>query len=225
MTQPFMRAYTQQLVRICHRRGVHAMGGMAAQIPIRGDAARNEVALEKVRADKRREVSDGHDGTWVAHPALVTLAREIFDAGMPGPNQIARQRPECVFSTEALLAVPEGSRTLAGLRRSLRVGVLYLEAWLRGRGCVPLFDVMEDTATAEICRAQIWQWVRHRVSLDDGVEVHPTLVLDLLNEEVRSLPPVEGSRLDDAARLFGDLCTSHHFSEFLTLPAYRWLKE
>ena len=225
MTQPFMRAYTQQLVRICHRRGVHAMGGMAAQIPIKGDAARNAAALEKVRGDKHREVTDGHDGTWVAHPGLVAVAREVFDTGMPTPNQIARQRPECVFGQAELLAVPQGTKTVAGLRHSLRVGVQYLEAWLRGSGCVPLYDVMEDAATAEICRAQIWQWVCHGVTLDDGVPVDAALVQQLLTEEVQALDLPPGSRMEEAARLFSELCTAHRFTEFLTLPAYDRLQE
>jgi len=225
MTQPFMRAYTQQLVRICHRRGVHAMGGMAAQIPIKGDSGRNAAALDKVRGDKRREVEDGHDGTWVAHPGLVGVAREVFDQGMPTPNQIARQRPECSFEQKDLLAVPTGTKTLDGLRHSLRVGVQYLEAWLRGSGCVPLYDVMEDAATAEICRAQVWQWVHHGVTLDDGVRVDAALVQQLLTEEIGALSAHPGSRLDEAARLFSDLCTAHLFTEFLTLPAYDRLQE
>jgi len=225
MTQPFMRAYTRQLVRICHRRGVHAMGGMAAQIPIKSDAVRNAAALQKVRVDKLREVNDGHDGTWVAHPGLVGIARQVFDDLMPGANQISCQRPESVFGRDELLAVPVGTKTLDGLRHSIRVGVQYLEAWLRGHGCVPLYDVMEDAATAEICRAQIWQWVHHRVVLDNGMTVDPALVQQLLTEELNQLPNAEDSRLDEAARLFSELCTTTSFTEFLTLPAYRRLQE
>src|SRR5437870_1718004 len=157
MTAPFMRAYALALIKTCHRRGAPAMGGMAAQIPIKDDPAANEAALAKVRADKLREVTDGHDGTWVAHPGLVPIAKGIFDEHMPGPNQLAKKREDVSVSREDLLGIPEGTRTEAGLRHNLRVGVQYLEAWLRGNGCVPLYNLMEDAATAEISRAQVWQ--------------------------------------------------------------------
>ena len=168
-----MRAYTQLVVRTCHRRGAHAMGGMAAQIPIKRDAEANRVALDMVRADKLREVRDGHDGTWVAHPGLVSIAREVFTEHMTGPNQLGVLREDVQVGSSDLLRVPEGTRTEHGLRWNIRVGVQYLESWLRGTGCVPLYDLMEDAATAEISRTQIWQWLRHGASLDHGGSVTP----------------------------------------------------
>jgi malate synthase len=228
MEQHFLRSYTQLLVKTCHRRGVHAMGGMAAQIPIKNDAARNAVALDKVRADKLREVKDGHDGTWVAHPGLVEEAKKIFDAHMPGLNQLENKREDVTVSADDLLRVPEGKRTDAGLRHNVRVGVQYLEAWLRGLGCVPLYDLMEDAATAEISRAQIWQWIRHGVKTDDGRAVTAERFRAVLDEEVRALGPaaqVEGSRFAEASAIFERLSTSKTFEDFLTLPAYQLLLE
>src|SRR6185295_1199793 len=168
----------------CHRRGAHAMGGMAAFIPIKDDPARSAAALEKVEADKLREVSDGHDGTWVAHPGLVPLTRQVFDTHMPTPNQLHVLREDVSVTADDLLRVPHGTRTEAGLRHSIRVGVQYLEAWLRGLGCVPLYDLMEDAATAEISRTQIWQWIHHGARLDDGRIVTVPLVRGLLDEEM-----------------------------------------
>jgi malate synthase len=222
MEQPFLRAYTQLLVRICHRRGVHAMGGMAAQIPVKGDAEAGRDALERVRADKLREVRDGHDGTWVAHPGLVPLAREIFDAHMPMPNQIHRKREDVKVEAEDLLRPPTGTRTEAGLRRNIDVGVRYLESWLRGTGCVPIDNLMEDAATAEICRAQIWQWVRHGAALDDGRIVTRRLVVGMLDEEMARLgaKPGPATRLSEARALFEQVALSEELLEFLTLPAY-----
>jgi malate synthase len=217
MEQPFLRAYTQLLVKTCHRRGAHAMGGMAAFIPIKDDAQANQAALDKVRADKLREVKDGHDGTWVAHPGLVPLAREVFDAHMPARHQMNVLREDVQASEEDLLRVPQGTRTEAGLRHNIRVGVQYLEAWLRGLGCVPLYNLMEDAATAEICRSQIWQWIRHGAALDDGRTVTAALVERLLEEEMRAF---QGGLFPDARRIFESLCTSPELSEFLTLPAY-----
>jgi malate synthase len=221
MEQPFMRAYTQWLVRTCHRRGAFAMGGMAAQIPIRNDEEANRRALERVTADKEREVRDGHDGTWVAHPGLVPVARAVFDAGMPGPNQLDRLREDVRVTAADLLQVPKGTRTEAGLRRSLGVALRYLAAWTGGLGCVPLDHLMEDAATAEICRAQIWQWVRHGARLDDGRAVTRDLVRALLDDEVRRLPP--GPALEEARDLFEQVSLSEAFVEFLTLPAYERL--
>ncbi|HEV8200373.1 MAG TPA: malate synthase A [Candidatus Polarisedimenticolia bacterium] len=218
MEQPFMRAYTQALVRICHRRGVHAMGGMAAQIPIKNDPVAGEAALAKVRADKEREVRDGHDGTWVAHPGLVPLAREIFDRGMPGPNQIARRRDDVVTREEDLLRPAQGTRTEAGLRRAIVVGLRYLDAWLGGLGCVPLDHLMEDAATAEICRTQIWQWVRHGARLEDGRIVDAALVKAFLAEETGRL-----SLRPDTVPLFEQVALSVPLIDFLTLPAYERL--
>ncbi len=213
MTQPFLAAYTKLVVQTCHRRGVHAMGGMAAQIPIRGDEEANVAALAKVLADKLREVQGGHDGTWVAHPGLVPTALEAFDAHMPGPNQIDHV-PEGEVRTEDLLAVPaDDAITEAGLRTNLRVGTTYLAAWLRGQGCVPIDHLMEDAATAEISRAQVWQWLRHGARLVDGRLVDAALVRDLLNQEAPADAP-------DARALFESLITAEELAEFLTLPAY-----
>jgi len=222
MTQPFLRAYSQLLIQTCHRRGVHAMGGMAAQIP-RKDPEANARALEAVRTDKLREARDGHDGTWVAHPGLVALAREVFDKNMPAPNQIAHLREDVAVTEADLLAVPTGTRTEAGLRHSIRVAVQYLEAWLRGEGCVPLDDLMEDAATAEISRTQVWQWVHHGAALEDGRVVTGALVRDWVGETLADLPMPEGNRFKLAAQLFADLATSEHLSPFLTLAAYPYL--
>ena len=226
MEQPFMRAYTQLLIRTCHRRQVHAMGGMAAQIPIKDDAAANREALERVRADKIREVSDGHDGTWVAHPALVGVARDIFDARMTTPHQIALLRDDVQVTEEDLLRVPEGTRTENGLRHNIRVGVQYLEVWLGGNGCVPLYHLMEDAATAEICRTQIWQWLHHGALLEDGRQLTAELFETTLEEEMTRLRETlgaerfDGGHFTTARRLFQDLSRSDTLQEFLTLPAY-----
>ncbi|HEV8322848.1 MAG TPA: malate synthase A [Myxococcota bacterium] len=227
MEQPFLRAYAQLLVRTCHRRNAHAMGGMAAQIPVKGDPERNERALAKVRADKVREVTDGHDGTWVAHPGLVPVARAIFDEHMPGPNQIATRRREDVRVTAAeLLATPAGPRTVAGLRHDVRVGVQYLESWLRGNGCVPLYDLMEDAATAEISRAQVWQWLRHGAALADADERAAPLDAARLRAVIDDeMGAFSGGRFAEARALFERLCTSETFEEFLTLPAYERLED
>jgi malate synthase len=229
MEQPFLRAYTQLLVKTCHRRGIHAMGGMAAQVPIKDDAERNRAALEKVRADKLREVKDGHDGTWVAHPGLVAVAREVFDAHMPGPNQIHVKREDVEVGAVDLLRVPEGTRTEAGLRHNVRVGVQYLESWLRGAGCVPLYDLMEDAATAEICRTQVWQWLHHRAVLDDGRPLTVERFRRVLDEEMDEIARAlgdrrfHGGRFAEARALFDRLSTSPTLEEFLTVPAYEFL--
>jgi malate synthase len=229
MDQGFLRAYAQLLIKTCHRRGAHAMGGMAAQIPIKGDPAANDAAIDKVIADKRREAGNGHDGTWVAHPGLVPIAREVFDAEMPGPNQLAKRREDVTVGERDLLAVPSGTRTEAGLRWNLRVGVQYLEAWLRGVGCVPLYNLMEDAATAEISRTQIWQWLRHAAKLDDGRIVDAALVSELLASEMAAVRAeigparYDGGRFTDAVALFERLIFSTTFEEFLTVPAYELL--
>jgi malate synthase len=229
MEQPFLRAYTQLLVKTCHRRGIHAMGGMAAQIPIKDDPEASRAAMEKVRADKLREVRDGHDGTWVAHPGLVALAREVFDAHMPTPNQIHVKRDDVHVTAADLLRVPAGRRTEAGLRHNVRVGVQYLESWLRGLGCVPLYDLMEDAATAEISRTQVWQWIRHRATLDDGPPLTVERFRRVLGEEMDTLAQSLGEsrfatgRFPEAAELFDRMSTSETFEEFLTLPAYEYL--
>jgi malate synthase len=222
MTSHFLRNYSLLLIKTCHRREIHAMGGMAAQIPIRDDPAANEAAMEKVRADKLREAGDGHDGTWVAHPGLVAIAKEIFDREMPQPNQIARKRQDVHVSASDLLVVPTGTITEAGLRQDINVGIGYIEAWLRGTGCVPLYHLMEDAATAEISRAQIWQWIRHGAKLEDGRVVDVALCRALLDEELGKLRavPGDGTRYEDAANLFRELIEAEVFPEFLTLPAY-----
>ena len=226
MTQPFMRAYTRLVIRNCHRRGVSAMGGMAAQIPIKGDPARNAAVLARVRDDKLREVQDGHDGTWVAHPGLVSTAIDVFNEHMKGPNQIhSGLQQGLTVSASDLLIPPSGSRTMEGLRHNVRVGVQYLEAWLRGSGCVPLYDLMEDAATAEISRAQVWQWVRHQAVLKNGVDVTPALVTRIIEEEISGLPDIdrEGNQYSRAREIFTHLVLSEELVDFLTLPAYSFL--
>jgi malate synthase len=229
MGSAFLAAYSLKLIQTCHRRGAFAMGGMAAQIPVKGDAAANEAAFAKVRADKEREAANGHDGTWVAHPDLVPVAMEVFDRLMPGSNQLDRLREDAAVSREDLLRVHEGQRTEAGLRENIRVGVQYIEAWLRGKGAVPLYNLMEDAATAEISRAQIWQWIRHKATLADGREATPDLFRNLLDEEMAALRQVlpasafEGGRFAEAVKIFTDMSLSDVFEEFLTLPAYRAL--
>lgn len=222
MAQPFLRAYTQLLVKTCHRRGAYAIGGMAAQIPIEGDDAAAAAALAQVRADKAREVRDGHDGTWVAHPELVPIAREVFAAGMTGTDQLDVTRDDVLVTATDLLTPPVGTRTEAGLRHNVRVGVRYLESWLRGTGCVPIDHLMEDAATAEICRTQIWQWLRNGATLIDGRLVSPGLVRSILEEETRSF---NGGRFREARALFAKLCFADQLADFLTLEAYDHLEK
>jgi malate synthase len=224
MTAPFMRAYALLLVKTCHRRGAPAMGGMAAQIPIKNDPAANEAALDKVRQDKLREVTDGCDGTWVAHPALVPIAKEVFDKHMPQANQYDRQRPDVNVSARDLLNFqPERPITEAGLRNNISVGIQYLGAWLAGNGCVPVFNLMEDAATAEISRSQIWQWIRSpKGVLEDGRKVTVDLFRQLLGEELTKVKSAQAEgRYDDAAKLFERLTSDDRYVEFLTLPAYQ----
>jgi malate synthase len=229
MERHFLKSYVNLLIRTCHRRGAHAMGGMSAEIPIREDAAANELAMAKVRADKTREVNAGHDGTWIAHPGLAPIALEVFDAVMKGPNQLQVARADVEVTAKDLLWVPEGSVTLEGLRANIRVGVQYLEAWLRGSGCVPLYHLMEDAATAEISRAQVWQWIHHRECTDDGVPVTPERFDRLLEEELARIAlevgPARfgGGAFPAAARLFAEMVKADLFDEFLTLPAYKLL--
>jgi malate synthase len=224
MTAPFMRAYALLLVKTCHRRGAPAMGGMAAQIPIKNDPAANQAAIDKVRADKLREVTDGCDGTWVAHPGLVGVAKEIFDQHMPQANQYGRQRPDVDVAARDLLAFqPSSPITEAGLRNNISVGIQYLGAWLAGNGCVPVFNLMEDAATAEISRSQIWQWIRSpKGVLDDGRKVTVDLFKNLLVEELAKVKAAGGEgKYDEAARLFEKLTADESYVEFLTLPAYQ----
>ena len=229
MTTHFLRSYCLLLIQTCHRREIHAMGGMAAQIPIKNDPAANEAAMAKVIADKEREVRDGHDGTWVAHPGLVPVAAREFDKGMPGPHQIHRKCEDVRVTPADLLEVPEGTITEEGLRTNLRVGVQYLEAWLRGTGCVPLYHLMEDAATSEISRAQVWQWIRHRARMEDGRTVTSDLARRLLQEELDLIRRAVGDaaygagRYELASRIFAELITSREFVPFLTIPAYEYL--
>lgn len=229
MEAHFLRSYSQLLIQTCHRRGAHAMGGMAAQIPIKRDAELNRQALAKVRADKQREADDGHDGTWVAHPGLVATARDVFDAVMKGPNQLDVLREDVTITAGDLLRVPTGEITEAGLRQNVSVGLRYLAAWLEGSGCVPLDDLMEDAATAEISRAQLWQWLHHQAHLEDGRVVDAALFGDTLREEMTKLRGDLGedawaaSCFVPAAELFEQMVLTTEFEEFLTLPAYQWL--
>ena len=229
MEQPFLRAYAALVVRTCHRRGIHALGGMAAQIPIKRDAALNAQALEKVRQDKLREVRQGHDGTWVAHPGLVPVAREVFDGHMSGPHQIARPREDVRVTARDLLATPAGEITADGLRTNLSVALQYLAGWLGGMGCVPINDLMEDAATAEISRAQVWQWLRHGAHLQDGRPVTATMVQQNIAELVQALPERVGhagpghDKFSLAGRILANLATGADFAEFLTTVAYEYL--
>jgi malate synthase len=205
------------------------MGGMSAFIPIKDDPRANEEAIEKVREDKLREVTDGHDGTWVAHPALVAVARDVFDAKMPGKNQLDRKREDVRIGPADLLRVPEGTRTEAGLRHNVRVGVQYIEAWLRGVGAVPLYNLMEDAATAEISRAQVWQWLRHRAVLDDGQPLTRERLSAVIESEMERVRCEVGEerfargRFAVAHALFERVATQEHFEDFLTVPAYELL--
>jgi malate synthase len=232
MTVPFMRAYTDLLAATCHRRGAHAMGGMAALIPSRKDPEANEKALDGVRADKDREVSQAYDGTWVAHPDLVPVAREAFEQGLGGaPNQLARQRDDVDVTADELqdLASTPGKITEQGLRANVNVGFQYVSFWLTGRGAAAINSLMEDAATAEISRTQIWQWVHHRVQLEDGRTVTPELVRSVLNEETAKIRADVGEEIWQAGRpaetreIFDGVALSPNLIEFLTIPAYSHL--
>ena len=229
MTVPFMRNYTLQVIKVCHRRGAHAMGGMAAQIPIRNDPAANQAALDKVYADKLREAKEGHDGTWVAHPGLVQIATDVFNEYMPAANQVERQREDVNVSAADLLTPSAGDISEEGLRLNLKVGIQYLEAWLGGNGCVPLYNLMEDAATAEISRAQVWQWLHHNATLADGRPLTLALYGQLLEEEMDAIRSevgdarFESGHFQRAMRLFDEMIRADEFSEFLTLPAYQYL--
>jgi len=229
MDKAFLNAYVQLLIKTCHRRGIHAMGGMAAQVPIKNDPVANEQALEKVRQDKLREVRAGHDGTWVAHPGLVPIAKQIFDEYMKGPNQIALKREDVQVTAKDLLEPTKGDVTEQGLRWNINVGIQYLEAWLRGSGCVPLYNLMEDAATAEICRAQVWQWVLDGVKLEDGRTVTAEFVREAIGQQLQTLRGELGAdRFDKgqfatAAKLFESMMTKAEFPEFLTLDAYEYI--
>jgi len=231
MSTPFMRAYSLLAIQTCHRRNAAAIGGMAAQIPVKNDATANEAALSRVRIDKEREVTAGHDGTWVAHPALVPVATAVFDQHMTTPNQIQRKLESISVAASDLLEVPQGPITEAGLRINISVGIQYIEAWLRGFGAVPIFHLMEDAATAEISRAQVWQWIRHdRGVLEDGRKITIELFEQTLAEEIQKIQnnlldqDKVHSRIGAAAELFRQLTLSSNFEEFLTLPGYQILE-
>ena len=228
MTTHFMRSYSLLAIKTCHRRNAHAIGGMSAFIPVKNDPEANERAFAQVRADKQREAADGHDGTWVAHPGLVPVALEVFNAAMPQQNQIDRKREDVQVTADDLLAVPSGPITEAGLRTNISVGVQYMAAWLNGAGAVPINNLMEDAATAEICRSQIWQWIRRpQGALDDGRQVTIELFQQLLGEELERIKAAVGAqrfaagRYEQAAQLFESLTTSDEFTEFLTIPGYQ----
>ncbi len=230
MTRHCMHSYSLLVIKTCHRRGAHAIGGMAAQIPIKADPAANAAALAKVREDKRREAGDGHDGTWVAHPGLVALALEEFDRLMPTANQVDRQRADVAVSAADLLKLPAGTITEAGLRTNVSVGVQYMAHWLSGSGCVPLYNLMEDAATAEISRTQLWQWVHHPAAvLSDGRKVDLALFRAVLGEELDRIrdavgvPAFAAGNYETAARLFDEIVARDSLDEFLTLRAYEYL--
>ena len=229
MLAPFMRAYALTLIKTCHKRQAFAMGGMAAQIPIKNDPAANDAAFEKVRLDKVREVTDGCDGTWVAHPGLVAVAKAVFDEHMPTPNQIYKQRDDIHYTASDLLDFrPEAPITEAGVRNNIQVGIQYLGSWLGGNGCVPIFNLMEDVATAEISRSQVWQWIRSpKGVLDDGRKVSKEIVKMLIADELTKTPGIAGQaayaagKYVEGASMFEELVMNDNYEEFLTLPAYR----
>jgi malate synthase len=221
MEKHFLKSYVELLIQTCHKRNIHAMGGMAAQVPIKNDPVANDAALEKVRLDKLREVLAGHDGTWVAHPGLVPIAKQVFDEHMKGPNQIDRKREEVHVTAKDLLEVPTGTITEEGVRRNVDIGIQYLEAWLRGIGCVPIYNLMEDAATAEISRAQVWQWVKHGSKLSDGRIVTTDMVRAItgeLRDKLKAQSP--SGKFEEAAQIFEKMMTDADFTEFLTLAAY-----
>jgi len=230
MTTDFMRAYSLLVIKTCHAHGVHAIGGMAAQIPIKNDPEANEAALEKVREDKMREAKDGHDGTWVAHPGLVQIALDAFDEHMPKANQIHKKREDVQVSAEELIKMPEGEITEEGLKLNIDVAIQYLESWLRGYGCVPIYNLMEDAATAEISRSQVWQWLNNPDAvLSDGRPINMELYKSLVPEQLTKIKELVGEdrynagKYELAAKIFDELVTSESFVEFLTLPAYKHL--
>jgi malate synthase len=229
MTSPFMDAYSKLVIQRCHKRGILAIGGMAAQIPIKNDDEANAAALEKVRKDKELEVKNGHDGTWVAHPALVAVAMNEFNKNMPTPNQLHITRDDVNITEQDLVAIPQGTVTESGVRKNINVGILYIESWLRGHGAVALYNLMEDAATAEISRTQVWQWLKNEVKMEDGRSFDRELYKELLTDEIAKIKVVMGtenlkkSKLDLAISLFDELVITAEFTEFLTLAAYKYI--
>jgi malate synthase len=230
MTTPMMRSYSLYVIKVCHNREIHAMGGMAAQIPIKSDLEANRIALDKVRTDKIREAKDGHDGTWVAHPGLVQIAKEEFDKYMPTPNQIFRKLDDLEVTSDELLAVPKGSITMEGVRLNVDVGIQYMASWLSGNGCVPIYNLMEDAATAEISRSQIWQWLHNpHTQLEDGRPITPELFHEIVIEVLAELEGQVGEEFfathnyELAAKLFEEISLTDEFTDFLTIKAYEYL--
>lgn len=227
MTTPFMSAYSQLVIKTCHKRNVHAMGGMAAFIPIKGDEQANQAAMDKVRADKELEAKNGHDGTWVAHPGLVQLAMDIFDTHMPAANQIENKREDVSVTAADLIEVPQGSISEEGLRLNINVGILYIESWLQGVGAAAIYNLMEDAATAEISRTQVWQWIRNNAEMTNGSTITYQLVKDLIPQELEKINLYVGEqryrngKFREAAVLFDNLVREETFTDFLTLPAYQ----
>lgn len=229
MTSPFMSAYSKRVIQVCHKRNVHAMGGMAAQIPVKNNEEKNEIAYAKVRADKEREVKNGHDGTWVAHPGLVPVAKKIFDDLMPEKNQIHKKFEKYQISESDLLEIPKGTITENGVRKNINVGILYIESWLMGVGAAALYNLMEDAATAEISRTQVWQWLKNGAKLEDGRTLLPAMVLTWQEEELEKIKSYVGDerfnngKFELATEIFDDLVLNDHFEEFLTLKAYQFI--
>ncbi len=224
-----MKAYSELLIQTCHKRRAHAIGGMAAQIPIKEDPVANEKALEKVLEDKKREAQAGHDGTWIAHPGLAPIALDAFNDIMPGKNQLHNKRTDIHVSANDLLQVPKGEITEEGVRSNIRIGIQYLEAWLSGNGCVPLYNLMEDAATAEISRAQLWQWAYHKSKLNDGTLIDFDFINLLIDQELHTIQSevgenkFENGKFTDASKLFFNMIKNNELDEFLTLPAYNQL--
>ena len=229
MSSPFMESYSLRVIQRCHKRNVHAIGGMAAQIPVKNDDKANEIAFEKVRLDKEKEAKNGHDGTWVAHPGLVKVAKDIFDKHMKTKNQIDNKRTDINISEKQLIEIPKGTVTEAGIRKNINVGILYIESWLMGVGAAALYNLMEDAATAEISRTQIWQWLQQEVKLEDGRKFSIEMYIELLEDEKRKIKNMlgderfENGRFDIAIEIFDRLVLSKEFEEFLTIPAYKYL--
>ena len=229
MTSPFMEAYSKKVIQVCHRRGVFAMGGMAAQIPIKNNDEANQLAFQKVQNDKIREVKNGHDGTWVAHPALVGVAKDVFDQFMPTPNQIHKTKVNYQITERDLLQIPEGTVTEIGVRKNINVAILYIESWLMGIGAAAIYNLMEDAATAEISRTQVWHWLNQGILLDDGRRLTPTCILKWEEEELEKIKTYLGEdrynkgRFSEAVNLFNELVLNDKYEEFLTTKAYNYL--
>lgn len=226
MTSHFLRSYSLLLIKTCHHRGAHAMGGMAAQIPIKDNEALNQKAMDAVKQDKLREANDGHDGTWVAHPGLVKIAKDIFDEKMPQANQVNKVASDTKIEAKDLLLAEKGDITEEGLRKNISVGIQYLAAWLGGNGCVPLYNLMEDAATAEISRAQVWQWNKHQCKTVDGKTINPAFVKNIVKEEMVQIKKEVGEQkfekgnYERAAKMFEEMSIANQFEDFLTIPAY-----